>query len=150
MESTENLDVFDKKLLTELQENARLSYADLGRKIGLSPSATAERLHRLEDSGVIQGYTVTLKREAVGFSLLAYVRMTCEGGRYQSFLKFIKTMEAVRECHHVTGGDAFFLEVTVSSIQELETVIEKLLPYGIPTTSIVLSSPVVRRAFSIL
>lgn len=150
METTDTLDQYDRNLLKELQGNARLSYADLGRRIGLSPSATAERLKHLEESGVIQGYTVNLDRGALGLPILAYVRMTCDGGRYQSFLKFVKTMEAVRECHHVTGGDAFFLEVTASSIQELERTIERLLPYGIPTTSIVLSSPVVRRSFSIL
>jgi Lrp/AsnC family transcriptional regulator, leucine-responsive regulatory protein len=149
MDSLDGLDIYDRKLLKELQENARLSYADLGRRIGLSPSATAERLRRLEEEGIIQGYTITLNREALGLPILAYIRMTCDGGHYQSFLKFIKTLEPVRECHHVTGGDAFVLEVTVGSIQELEHTIERLLPYGIPTTSIVLSSPVVRRAFSI-
>lgn len=149
MNSSDFLDVYDRKLLKELQENARLSYADLGRRIGLSPSATAERLRRLEEANVIQGYTVTINREALGLPILAYVRMTCDGGRYQSFLKFVKTLEAVRECHHVTGGDAFFLEVTVASIQELEKTIEKLLPYGAPTTSIVFSSPVVRRSFHV-
>lgn len=150
MDSSDAIDSYDRKLLKELQENARLSYADLGRRIGLSPSATAERLRRLEEGGIIEGYTVIINREALGLPILAYVRMTCDGGRYQSFLKFIKTLEPVRECHHVTGGDAFFLEVTVGSIQQLEHTIERLLPYGIPTTSIVFSSPVVRRAFSVL
>jgi Lrp/AsnC family leucine-responsive transcriptional regulator len=76
--------------------------------------------------------------------------MTCEGQRYQPFLKFVHTLAEVRECHHVTGGEAFFLQVTTASIAELEKTIERLLPYGIPTTSIVLSSPVVRRAYEVL
>lgn len=138
-------DEFDRKLLIELQKDARASYADLGRRIGLSPSATAERLRRLEESGTIRSYTVEIDREALGLPILAIVRMTCDGPRYHPFLKFVKELPEVRECHHVTGGDAFFLQVTAASIAELERVIERLLPYGIPTTSIVLSSPVEQR-----
>jgi Lrp/AsnC family leucine-responsive transcriptional regulator len=76
--------------------------------------------------------------------------MTCEGQRYQPFLKFVQGMAEVRECHHVTGGEAFILQITTASIAELEKTIERLLPYGIPTTSIVLSSPVMRRGYEVL
>ena len=141
----ENIDSYDRKLLEELQRKTRASYADLGRRIGLSSSATAERLRRLEDAGVIRGYAVEIDREALGLPILAIIRMTCDGPRYHPFLKFVKELPEVRECHHVTGGDAFFLQVTAASIVELEKVIERLLPYGIPTTSIVLSSPVEQR-----
>ena len=149
MDSTEVLDDYGRKLLAELQQDARASFADLGRRIGLSPSATAERLRRMEDAGVIRRYTVEIDREALGLPILAIVRMTCDGPRYHPFLKFVKELPEVRECHHVTGGDAFFLQVTAASILELERVIERLLPYGIPTTSIVLSSPVARRELEI-
>jgi Lrp/AsnC family leucine-responsive transcriptional regulator len=138
-------DNYDRKLIEELQQDARASYADLGRRIGLSASATAERLRRMEETGVIRGYMVEVDREALGLPILAIVRMTCDGPRYHPFLKFVKELPEVRECHHVTGGDAFFLQVAAGSINELEDVIERLLPYGIPTTSIVFSSPVERR-----
>lgn len=141
----EMIDIYDRKLIQELQRNARASFADLGRRIGLSASATAERLRRMEETGIIRGYTVEIDREALGLPILAIIRMTCDGPRYHPFLKFIKDLPEVRECHHVTGGDAFFLQVTAASIIELENVIERLLPYGIPTTSIVFSSPVERR-----
>lgn len=141
------LDDCSRKLLHELQLDARLSYADLGRRVGLSPSATAERMRRMEEEGIIRKYTVEIDRAALGLSVLAYIRMTCDGNRYQPFLKFVRTLPEVRECHHVTGGDAFFLEVTTASIEQLERTIERLLPYGIPTTSIVLSSPVTRRDY---
>jgi Lrp/AsnC family leucine-responsive transcriptional regulator len=150
MDSPEILDDHGRKLLTELQRDARASFADLGRRIGLSASATAERLRRMEDAGIIRGYTVDIDREALGLPILAIIRMTCDGPRYHPFLKFVKELPEVRECHHVTGGDAFFLQVTAASIAELERVIERLLPYGIPTTSIVLSSPVARRAHDVL
>jgi Lrp/AsnC family leucine-responsive transcriptional regulator len=146
MHSSELLDEYARKLLEELQRNARASFAELGRRIGLSPSATAERLRRLEEAGLIRGYSVEIDREALGLPILAIIRMTCDGPRYHPFLKFVKELPEVRECHHVTGGDAFFLQVTTASIEELERIIERLLPYGIPTTSIVLSSPVARRA----
>jgi Lrp/AsnC family leucine-responsive transcriptional regulator len=149
MDSIEILDDYGRKLLGELRRDTRASFADLGRRIGLSASATAERLRRMEDTGIIRGYTVEIDREALGLPILAIVRMTCDGPRYHPFLKFVKELPEVQECHHVTGGDAFFLQVTAASIVELERVIERLLPYGIPTTSIVLSSPVARRAFDL-
>ena len=150
IESTPYLDEYGRNILQALQEDSRLSYAALGRRVGLSPSATAERMRRMEEDGVIRAYTIEIDREALGLPILAYIRMTCDGQRYQPFLKFVQTMAEVRECHHVTGGEAFFLQVATASIAELERTIERLLAYGIPTTSIVLSSPMVRRAFDVL
>ena len=148
-ESMALIDDYGRQLLHELQEDARLSYADLGRRVGLSSSATAERMRRMEEEGIIRKYTIEIDREALGLSVLAFIRMTCDGNRYQAFLKFVRTLAEVRECHHVTGSDAFLLEVTTDSIEQLERTIERLLPYGIPTTSIVLSSPVTRRAYDL-
>jgi len=149
IESTPILDDYGRSLLHALQQDSRLSYADLGRRVGLSPSATAERMRRMEEDGIIRAYTIEIDREALGLPILAYVRITCEGQRYQPFLKFVHTLPEVRECHHVTGGEAFILQVTTASIAELERTIERLLPYGIPTTSLVLSSPVVKRAYQV-
>lgn len=150
METTDVLDEYAQMLLDELQKNSRLSVAELGRRIGLSPSATAERMRRLEDLGVIRGYTIEIDREALGLPILAYIRMTCDGNRYKPFLTFVQTLSEVRECHHLTGGDAFILKATMASTDEMERLIEKLLPYGTPTTSIVLSSPVVRNHYDLL
>jgi Lrp/AsnC family leucine-responsive transcriptional regulator len=143
IESNSLLDDVGKKLLSILQRDARISYAELGRQIGLSPAAAAERLRRLEEAGIIKGYRVDLDREALGFSVLAVVRLSCDGVKYRPFLKAVKTMEHVAECHHVAGGDAFILKVVAGSVEELERLVEKLLEFGVPTTSIVFSSPVV-------
>jgi Lrp/AsnC family transcriptional regulator, leucine-responsive regulatory protein len=143
IESNGLLDDVGRKLLSILQRDARISYAELGRKIGLSPAAAAERLRRLEEAGIIRGYRVDLDREALGFSVLAVVRLSCDGVKYRPFLKAVKTMEHVAECHHVAGGDAFILKVVAGSVEELERLVEKLLEFGVPTTSIVFSSPVV-------
>lgn len=142
----ENLDEFSLNLLIELSRDARASYAELGRRVGLSPSAVVERMRRMEEQGIIEGYSAAINLAALGLSVLAVVRMTCDGTHYHPFLKFVKTLPEVRVCHHVTGADAFFLEVATRSLEELEQLIERLLPYGIPTTSLVFSSPVVRQS----
>jgi Lrp/AsnC family leucine-responsive transcriptional regulator len=146
IESSALLDETGRKLLSALQENARLSYAELGRRIGLSPAATAERLKRLEEAGVITGYRVEIDREALGLPILAIIRMSCDGARYRPFLKAVKGFQNVVECHHVAGGDAFILKVVAHSVEELEGLVEKFLEHGVPTTSVVFSSPVVRRS----
>ena len=139
------IDQIDRKILRELATDARLSVAELGRRIGLSASATAERLRRLESLEFIRGYRADVNMQALGFTITAFVRLTCEGTRYKPFLKFLPTLPAVQECHHLTGNDAFMLKVVLASMTELEDLIEKLLPYGSPTTSLVLSTPLERK-----
>jgi len=142
----QEIDELSLNLLIELSRDARASYAELGRRVGLSPSAVIERMRRMEEQGIIQGYAASIDPAALGLSVLAVVRMTCDGTHYHPFLKFVKTLPEVRVCHHVTGADAFSLEVATTSLEELERLIERLLPYGIPTTSLVFSSPVARHA----
>ena len=149
MDSTGLLDGFGRRLLDELQANARLSVAELGRRIGLSPTATAERLKQMEEIGVLQGYTVEIDREALGLEVMAFIRMSCSGQNYHRLLDYVQTLEEVRECHHLTGGDDFLLKVTTTSMADLESLIEALLPYGNPVTSLVLSSPVERRKYAV-
>jgi Lrp/AsnC family leucine-responsive transcriptional regulator len=142
-------DLIDRKILQELSSDARLPVAELGRRIKLSPSATAERVRRLESLEIIQGYRADINLQALGLSITAFVRLTCDGNRYRPFLKFLPTLDAVQECHHLTGGDAFLLKVVLSSVGQLEELIERLLPYGSPTTSMVLSTPLARKQISL-
>ncbi len=149
MDSTALLDSYGRKLLNELQANARLSLAELGRRIGLSPTATAERLKQMEEVGILRGYTVQIDREALGLEVMAFIRMSCGGQNYYRLLEYIQTLEEVRECHHLTGGDDFLLKVTTTSMADLEALIEALLSYGNPVTSLVLSSPVEHRNYAV-
>lgn len=149
MDSTGLLDTFGRKLLDELQANARLSLAELGRRIGLSPTATAERLKQMEEVGILHGYTVEIDREALGLEVMAFIRMSCGGQNYHRLLDFVQNLEEIRECHHLTGGNDFLLKVTTTSMADLEALIEALLPYGNPVTSLVLSTPVERRKFAV-
>jgi Lrp/AsnC family leucine-responsive transcriptional regulator len=139
------IDSTDRKILHELTTDARLTIAELGRRIDLSSSATAKRLHRLESLKFIRGYRADLNLQALGFTITAFVRLTCEGPRYKPFLKFLPTLDSVEECHHLTGNYTFLLKVVLTSIAELEDLIEKLVPYGTPTSSLVLSSPLDRK-----
>jgi Lrp/AsnC family leucine-responsive transcriptional regulator len=149
MESTTLLDNYGRKLLGELQMNARLSLAELGRRIGLSPSATAERMKQMEEAGILHGYTVEIDREALGLEVMAFIRMSCGGQHYHRLLEYVQTLEEVRECHHLTGDDDFLLKVTTASMGDLEALIEALLAYGNPVTSLVLSTPVERRRYDV-
>lgn len=149
MDSTGLLDSFGRRLLDELQANARLSLAELGRRIGLSPTATAERLKQMEEVGILHGYTVEIDRGALGLEVMAFIRMSCSGQNYHRLLDYVQTLEEIRECHHLTGGDDFLLKVTTTSMADLEALIEALLPYGNPVTSLVLSTPVERRKFAV-
>ena len=150
MDSTALMDVYGRKLLNELQGNSRLSLAELGRRIGLSSTATAERLKQMEEVKILQGYTIEIDREALGLEVMAFIRMSCGGQNYYRLLEFVHTLEEVRECHHLTGGDDFLLKVTTTSMADLEALIEALLPYGNPVTSLVLSSPVEHRKYAVM
>jgi len=150
MDSTALMDIYGRKLLHELQANARLSLAELGRRIGLSPTAAAERLKQMEEVGILRGYTVEIDPDALGLEVLAFIRMSCAGQNYYRLLEYVNTLEEVRECHHLTGGDDFLLKVTTTNMADLEALIEALLPYGNPVTSLVLSSPVEKRKYAVL
>jgi Lrp/AsnC family transcriptional regulator, leucine-responsive regulatory protein len=143
------IDELSRKLLNELQKDARIPFAELARRIGLSPSATAERVRRLEDQGIIRAYRVDIDPSALGLGILAYVRMTCDGEKYKRFIDLIGTMEAVREGSHVMGTDTLFLKILVASTDELEELILRFLPYGTLTASFVLSQPVLRTVYNL-
>lgn len=143
------MDAFGRSLLKELQDNARLSIAELARRVGLSPTATAERMKQMEEAGIVRAYTVEMDREALGLEVLAFIRLTCDGQHYFRLIDFVQTLEEVRECHHLTGGDAFLLKVTTTTMSNLEALIEALLPYGNPVTSVVLSTPIERRKYAV-
>src|SRR5450756_2382334 len=144
MTSVHDLDSIDHNIVRALAADARLSYAELGRRVGLSPSAVVERVHQLESNKVILGYRALLDERAFGFTVTAFIRLTCDNAHYRPFLKFLPSLESVQECHHITGGDAFLIKVILSSTSQMESLIERLLPYGMPTTSMVLSTPIYR------
>jgi Lrp/AsnC family transcriptional regulator, leucine-responsive regulatory protein len=145
LENERLLDDIGWHILQELQQNARLSFAELGRRVGLSIPAVTERVHRMEDAGIITGYHAEVNPEKVGLPITAFIRMNITGNVSSQIVGLMKELTEVSECHRGTGGDSFIMKVRVSSISHLEHVIERLLPFGTTTTSIVLSSPVTKR-----
>lgn len=136
------LDQIDWKILKELQEDARISYAELGRRVGLTTPAVIERVRKLEDANIITGYRVEIDTAKVGLPITAFIRMSITGVEYSRIIDVVQAANEVLECHRGTGGDSFIIKVAVSDVGHLQTLIDKLTPYGITTTSIVLSSPV--------
>src|SRR5687768_15807874 len=143
------LDQIDWKILKTLQENARVTYAELGRQISLTTPAVIERVRKLEDAGVITGYRAEIDTAKVGLPITAFVRMSITGVDYSHIIEVAEQSEEVLECHRGTGGDSFIMKVAVASVEHLQEIIDKLTPYGITTTAIVLSSPVKRRAVKV-
>lgn len=143
------IDEIDRKILKELQQDARTSYAELGRRVGLTTPAVIERVRKLEDAQIIIGYRAEIDTAKVGLPIMAFVRMSITGVDYSHIIEVAQESNEVLECHRGTGGDSFIMKVAVSSVEHLQEVIDRLVPYGITTTTIVLSSPVKRRVIKV-
>jgi Lrp/AsnC family transcriptional regulator, leucine-responsive regulatory protein len=136
------LDDTNRRLVVELQANARLTLAELGRRVGLSSPAVAERLQRLERQGVIQGYHATVDPVALGYPLSAIIRVRPAPRQIHKVAELVRGMPEVVECHRITGEDCFLLKAHVRSVAHLEELIDQLVTFGQTTTSIIQSSPV--------
>lgn len=145
LNSETQLDKISWKILSELQVDARLSYAELGRRVGLTTPAVIERIRKLKDAGIITGYRAEIDTGKVGLPIMAFIRMSITGIDYSHIIEVVEESNEVLECHRATGGDSFIMKVAVADVGHLQTLIDKLTPYGITTTSIVLSSPVKSR-----
>ncbi len=141
-DSEKLLDNTGCQLLQALQDDARLSFAELGRRVGLSPPAVTERVRRMEEAGIITGYCAQVNPEKIGLPLTALIGLTTTPQQYPQIIALINDLPEVLECHHVTGGCSFSIKAIASSMSHLEALIEKLSRFGSTATSIVLSSPV--------
>lgn len=132
-------DDLDCKIIELLQENARLSFAQIGRGVGLSPSAVAERVQRLEDTEVITGYTAKINPIKLGWSLSAFIMMSVNRVNFQPFMDTIDTYPEMTECTRVTGKDCLIMKFHIKDSSHLEEVINRLTQYGDPTTLLILN-----------
>jgi Lrp/AsnC family transcriptional regulator, leucine-responsive regulatory protein len=142
-----DLDEISWHVLEELQKNARISFAELGRRVGLTLPAVAERVRKLEDAGIITGFRAELDPAKIGLPIAAFIRISVVGDVFARIAKAVREMPEVLECHRGTGADSFTLKVAVESVQHLERLIDKLTPFGTTSTSIVLSTLVKNRDF---
>jgi Lrp/AsnC family leucine-responsive transcriptional regulator len=141
------LDAIAWKILENLQSHARMSFAELGRKVGLSTPAVAERVRRLEEAGVITGYHASGNMAKLGVPIHVLMRLTIPGGDLQigRTVAAIKELAEITRCHRITGDESFIIEAHLVSVGHLEALIDKLSAFGATATSTVLSSPVERR-----
>jgi Lrp/AsnC family leucine-responsive transcriptional regulator len=143
------LDAVNLRLIGELQADARLSLAELGRRVGLSAPAVTERLQRLRDAGVIIGYRTEVDPRALGFALSVVLRVRPAPRQLAKVAEVARRSAEVVECHRITGEDCFFMKLHVRDVEHLEEVIDRFLPFGQTTTSIIQSSPVTARGVAL-
>jgi Lrp/AsnC family leucine-responsive transcriptional regulator len=139
------LDAVDAAIVKTLAANARITNSDLARRVGLSPPSTAERGKRLEEAGVIRGYHAAIDPVCLGLPLAVITRVRPMPGQLQKLAALLGQLGEVVECHRVTGDDCFVARAHVASVAAMESLIDKIIPFGSTNTSIIQSSPVPRR-----
>jgi Lrp/AsnC family leucine-responsive transcriptional regulator len=139
------LDDVNRRVLQELQADGRIGMAELGRRIGMSAPAVAERVQRLERAGVIAGYRAEIDPAGVGFPVAAVVRIRPAPGQLQRIPEIARDTAEVVECYRITGEDCYLIKLYLRAIDDLEEVLDRFTPYGLTTTSIIHSAPVPRR-----
>ncbi len=138
------LDSLGWKLLIELQKDARVSFAELGRRVGLSTPAVAQRVRRMEDEDIIRAYRAEVSPSHVGLPITAFIRMSIVGDVLAKLTAQVRSMPEIVECYRGTGADSFIMKVNAVSVEHLTHVIDHLTPFGTTSTSLVLTSIVER------
>jgi len=143
------IDATDRSLLSELQDDARLTHAELGRRVGLSPPAVTERVRRLTDEGIIRGFHADVDPSALGYQLSVIVRVRPSPRQIAKVAELARETPEVVECHRITGEDCFFVKAHVRDVEHLEDVIDRFAFFGQTTTSVMQTSPVPRRGIAV-
>jgi Lrp/AsnC family transcriptional regulator, leucine-responsive regulatory protein len=140
--NTARLDDTDRKIIGELLADGRVSLAELGRRVNLSPPAVTERVKRLERNGVLTGYRAEIDLRKLGYPLTAIVRIRPSPGQLPRIPELAEQIPEVSECHRITGEDCFYLKIHLRSIDELSGLLDRFLVHGQTTTSIVNDTPI--------
>jgi Lrp/AsnC family transcriptional regulator, leucine-responsive regulatory protein len=140
--TNKGLDDFNWKIIQELQINARISIVEIGKRIGLSAPAVAERIKRLEEEGYIKGYRTIVDYDKLGLSVPVFINYKATKISHKEMIKMVEEMPEVIEWHGITGTHCAMLKIITTSTKELERIIEKLQEFGETSTSIILSSSV--------
>ncbi|MGC0418629.1 Lrp/AsnC family transcriptional regulator [Embleya sp. AB8] len=136
---TESLDATDWAILAEVERDARIPYTELARRVNLSPSATTERVRRLEAAEVITGYRAEVNLHRTGYPVLAVVRLKYPGTRHEPLHRLLAERPEILECLRTTGDDCYVLKVAATSTAHLEQLVDALAQFGSTTTNVVLS-----------
>lgn len=144
-----SLDPTDQRILAELEANARIAWAELGRRVGLTAPAVRQRVQRMERNGTITGYHAQLAPVEMGRPIDALIRIATTSHERQTRLTaYVRERPEIVECHNLTGEDSFACRVQVASMPELDQITTSLSRFGRTTTSLVLGSPVARRGLA--
>ncbi len=141
----QSIDAVDARLLRRLESDGRTSIADLARALGMAAPSVAERLKRLEEAGVIRRFTVEIDPSALGYTLAAYIRIRPTSGQIGTVAKLLAELPEIVECDRITGDDCFIARAHLRSVEALERLIDRIVPFAQTNTSIIQSSPVRRR-----
>lgn len=139
------IDELNCRILNCLQENARESFANIGRKVGLTPPAVAERVKKMEDLGILEGYQAMVSHAKTGHQLRAIITLRAFMGKLKPFLAIVVSYEEVINCYRITGNENIVMEVVLKDQFHLEKFIDQLIQYGETRTHIILSN-VIRNA----
>ncbi|MFI8709416.1 Lrp/AsnC family transcriptional regulator [Bacillus sp. NPDC077411] len=139
------MDNIDRKILELLQEDGRITIIQLSKKLNLSRPSVNERLRRLQENGVIQGFTARISHEEIGKSTLVIIQIGNLKIECHRFEEIIKKEMDILECHRVTGTNSYFMKVVVASMKDVTALVDRLIPFGQLNTSVVLSSPIMYR-----
>lgn len=139
------IDTIDQQLITALMDDSRLSLKALAGITGLSSPSVSERLRRLEERGVLTHYTVTIDPKHFGYLLQAIVRIRPLPGQLQEVERQIQAIPEFTECDKVTGEDCFIARLHVRTMDQLDTLLDRLNAYAETNTAIVKKTPVKRR-----
>lgn len=134
-----SLDNLNWKILKCLQDNARLSNAEIGRQVGISSPAVSERIKKMEDLGIIEGYKTMVSPFDIGYQFKAIITLRAFMGKLKPFLEKVKTYDEVINCYRITGDENIVMEVVLKNQKHLEAFIDQLIVYGESKTQIVLS-----------
>lgn len=134
-----SVDSLNWKILKCLQENSRMSNTEIGRRVGVSSPAVSERIKKMEDAEIIEGYTTFVSPFEVGYQLKALITLRAFMGMLKPFLEKVKTYDEVVNCYRITGNENIVMEVVLKNQKHLETFIDQLISYGETKTQIVLS-----------
>ncbi|HEY7889743.1 MAG TPA: Lrp/AsnC family transcriptional regulator [Steroidobacteraceae bacterium] len=138
-------DARNVQILALLENDPRISVSELARRVGMSAPATRERIQRMEEAGVIQGCRLEIDHAALGYPIVAFIRVRPMPGKLPKIAELAVSLPQVMECHRITGEDCFILKVGLDSLDNLDVILDQFLVYGQTTTSIVQSTPVAPR-----
>mgnify|MGYP000922977856 CR=1 FL=1 len=133
------IDEIDVRILRELQADSRISIRELSKRINLSPPSVTERVRRLEEHDIIEGYTVRLNKKGLGFSIDCIMEVTMRDGQYEKLKRFVKDYKYSEWCFRIAGAACFIVKLSVPSLEDIEQFVDAVSPYAMTRTSIVFS-----------